>query len=120
MEAVTTGQRACRIAASAPARSTRCMTFPPRTLPRLLASLGSASSEYSDCDSRTGLPCMWSGGGLRLYTKIARQICARLLLNEAIGMTRDERLFLARIFEESLRVWQMFLLDGETHQDRWP
>src|SRR5438477_9012158 len=32
------------------------MTFPPRTLPRPLASLGSANSEYSDADSRTGLP----------------------------------------------------------------
>ena len=46
-EAVTTGLRACRMAAMAAARSTRCMTLPPSTLPRPLASLGSASSEYS-------------------------------------------------------------------------
>src|ERR1039457_1506154 len=59
-EAVTTGLRACRMAAMAPARSTRCMTFPPRTLPRPLASLGSASSEYSDADSLTGLPSIVS------------------------------------------------------------
>src|SRR5690349_19082083 len=120
MEAVTTGQRACRMAASAPARSTRCMTFPPRTLPRPLASLGSASSEYSDCDSRTGLPSMWSGCGFRPDAQIARQIGARLVLNETIGVTHDERLFHARIFEQSLRIRQMIFLDSETHYDHSP
>ena len=56
--AVTTPRRAWRIAAMAPARSTRCITVPPSTWPQPLASLGSASWEYSEADSRTGLPCM--------------------------------------------------------------
>ena len=47
-DAVTTGLRACRKPAMAAARSTRCITLPPSTLPMPLASLGSASSEYSD------------------------------------------------------------------------
>jgi len=38
-EAVTTGRRACRRAASAAAKSTRCMTFPPSTFPSPLASI---------------------------------------------------------------------------------
>jgi hypothetical protein len=54
----STPRRACRIAAMAPARSTRCITVPPSTCPQPLASFGSASSEYSETDSRTGLPCM--------------------------------------------------------------
>ena len=36
-EAVTTGQRAWRMAAVAAARSTRCMMRPPRRLPSVLA-----------------------------------------------------------------------------------
>src|SRR6516165_1506517 len=40
----------------APARSTRCMTLPPSTLPSPLASFGRANSEYSEIDSRTALP----------------------------------------------------------------
>ena len=45
-----------RIAAIAPARSTRCMILPPSRLPSMLVSFGSASSEYSDFDSRTYRP----------------------------------------------------------------
>jgi len=60
-EAVTTGLRAWRMAAIAPARSTRCMTLPPSTLPRPLASIGKANSAYSDVDSRTGFPGPESG-----------------------------------------------------------
>src|SRR5271166_6648665 len=74
-DAVTTGQRACRSAAIAAARSTRCITFPPRTFPSPLASLGSAISEYSETDSRTGLP---SKARLRLAAQITLRIRLRL------------------------------------------
>src|ERR1017187_10142698 len=60
-EAVTTGLRAWRMAVMAPARSTRFMTLPPSTLPRPLASVGNASSAYSDMYSRTGFPLLESG-----------------------------------------------------------
>jgi len=39
------------------------MTLPPSTLPRLLASIGSANSEYSETDSRTKRP---AGSELKL------------------------------------------------------
>src|SRR5579864_4620186 len=55
-EAVTTEHLEWRTAANAAARSTRCITLPPRTFPRVLASLGSANSEYSEMDSRTNRP----------------------------------------------------------------
>ena len=55
-EAVTTAHRECRTAASAAAISTKCITLPPRTLPSVLASFGSANSEYSETDSRTKRP----------------------------------------------------------------
>src|SRR5260221_14702676 len=91
----TRGSRPSRMAPSAPARPPRFLPSPPRTLPKPLASLGSASSEYSDCDSRTGLPCIWRACGLRLYAQIARQIGAGLLLDKMIGVTDGERLFRA-------------------------
>src|SRR5579871_3025225 len=56
------------MAAMAPARSTRCITLPPSTLPSPLASLGSASSEYSEIDSPTVLPCVMLS---RYHAKLA-------------------------------------------------
>src|SRR5262249_19204178 len=75
-EAVTTGQRACRMAANPPARSTRCMTLPPSTFPKLLASLGSARSEYSETDSRTNLGVMCTSHISTTAIRIAR-CCGR-------------------------------------------
>ena len=92
-EAVTTGMRAWRMAAMAAARSTRCMTLPPSTLPRPLASLGSASSEYSEIDSRTGLPshvhliagCRSARRGFGFAPQIAFHVGARLAVEDLAG-----------------------------------
>src|ERR1700690_284992 len=62
-DAVTTGQRVWRMAASAPDMSTRCITRPPSRKPSGLASFGSAISEYSEADARTGLPVSGAGSG---------------------------------------------------------
>jgi len=53
-----------RMAANAPAMSTRCITRPPSRKPSGLASFGSAISEYSDADARTGRPASGAGSGL--------------------------------------------------------
>src|SRR5690348_10546254 len=67
------------MAAMAPARSTRCMTLPPRTLPSPLASFGSANSEYSETDSRTNLPCIMLSRYHAAHVGVARFGPARLL-----------------------------------------
>src|SRR5579885_2119175 len=77
------------MAAMAPSRSTRCITLPPSTAPNTLASLGSASSEYSDCDSRTGLGFSMRQGVLS--QQVALQVGFRLALYAGVRMRRHER-----------------------------
>ena len=56
------------------------MTLPPRTLPRPLASLGNANSQYSDAEALTGLPsitldrCSRSAGGFGFSPQVARRV----------------------------------------------
>src|SRR6202030_2783103 len=54
--AVTAMERQCRCAVMAAAISTRCMTRPPRILPKTLASCGSTTSVISVREAPTGLP----------------------------------------------------------------
>src|SRR5579864_2344859 len=49
-------ERQCRCAVTAAAISTRCMTRPPRILPKTLASCGSTTSVISVREALTGLP----------------------------------------------------------------
>src|SRR5579863_1422752 len=100
-EAVTTTLRQCFIAAIAPARSTRCMILPPSRLPRPLASLGSASSEYSATDSLTRRPSMSVSG----LPAVLQQVCGGI----------DTRLAFQR---SSVRCVRSAIHSQRSHRDR--
>src|ERR1700724_595756 len=109
MDAVTTGQRACLTPARAAARSTRCITLPPRTFPSVLASLGSANSEYSEIDSRTKRPgtvefTARTCGGSFLRTRLAdgegfRPSLRRKALRRAWNTRRSHVLEASSLFQ---------------------
>src|SRR5262249_33574813 len=114
-DAVTQGRRACRMAAIAAARSTRCITFPPRTLPSPLASLGSASSEYSEIDSRTGFPCIVCSGVFAPAE--ALRVGHRLAGQKTFGRSR-ERAGGGRILQGAVSERVMVPLDHVVDADR--
>ena len=60
MEAVTTKERAWRLAAMAPTRSMNCMSRPPKRLPRALLSAGKMISLRSDWEAQTVLELVQS------------------------------------------------------------
>src|SRR5581483_7054043 len=115
-DAVTQGLRAWRRAAMAAQRSTRCMSLPPRTLPRPLASLGSASSEYSEIESRTGWPSIGLLSEI-LPPQVALDVSEGLPLENGFRGMVGKDAALERVFQRTVSERMMIALQDVVKLD---